>query len=58
MNKSELTNQQIKTVIAGYPEILLCILYGSLAKAEETATSDVDIAVAAGQPLTSSKKNF
>ena len=41
----------IRGVLRRHPEIKLCIIFGSVAAAKDSPHSDVDIAVAAEQPL-------
>ncbi len=47
----EKIKDQIVTVIKGYPDCRLCILYGSAAKNRLTEHSDIDVAVAGEKPL-------
>jgi uncharacterized protein len=46
----------IKKWLDSHPEILLAILYGSFARNTATATSDIDLAVAAKEPLDVEKR--
>lgn len=55
MDKKDFSNR-IKQVLGEYPEISLCILFGSLAGQKETPNSDIDIAVASPKALNSSQK--
>jgi len=48
---------RIQKILAAYPEILIAILFGSAGKGRLTAGSDIDIAVAAGHPLSYEQKN-
>lgn len=41
----------IQEVLAGYPETLFAVLFGSVAEGRLTATSDVDVAIAGKKPL-------
>ena len=47
----EALRDDIRKVIAQYPQVRLCILFGSQTSAKSTSQSDVDIAVAAADPL-------
>lgn len=42
---------KILAIIADYPEILFCSIYGSLAKNKLTGNSDIDIAIAGKSPI-------
>ena len=46
----------IKTVLKRHPHISLAILFGSHASGRTTASSDLDIAVAASRPLSAAEK--
>jgi predicted nucleotidyltransferase len=41
----------IRNVLNHHPDVKLCIIFGSIAAGKESADSDLDIAVAAEQPL-------
>ncbi len=43
---------QLKEVLARFPQIVLALLFGSVASGRQRADSDLDIAVAAAQVLT------
>ena len=45
----------IRKALNRHPEIKLCIVFGSTAAGKASSDSDLDIAVAAGQPLSSEK---
>lgn len=47
---------QLKEVFAHFPQIALAVLFGSVALGRQRAESDLDIAVAAGHPLTVAEK--
>ena len=42
----------LKGVLAQFPTLVLALVFGSVAQGRERADSDLDIAVAARQPLT------
>ena len=46
----------IKAVLAEYPDVLCCYLYGSAASGRERPDSDVDLAVACAQPMSAELK--
>ncbi len=48
--------QRIQNALSGCSDILLAILFGSLAQGRERADSDLDIAVAADRPLTATRR--
>lgn len=48
--------ESIRTVLARHPEILLAILFGSMAAGRASRDSDVDLALAAERPLTADEK--
>jgi predicted nucleotidyltransferase len=48
--------QQLKEILGNHPDILLCILFGSLANGQETFNSDLDIAVAKEKSLQAAEK--
>jgi len=43
----------IREALAGFPDLRIAILFGSLARGEARAGSDIDLAVLAGEPLSS-----
>jgi len=47
---------QIKEVFAHFPQIVLAVVFGSVASGRQRADSDLDIAVAAKQTLTADEK--
>lgn len=47
---------QIKEVFAHFPQIVLAVVFGSVASGRQRADSDLDIAVAAKQSLTADEK--
>jgi len=49
---SQALDAQLKVVLARFPKITLAILFGSVALGRQRADSDLDIAVAADEPLT------
>jgi predicted nucleotidyltransferase len=49
-------DQTIKAVLKRHPHISLAILFGSHAHGRTTASSDLDIAVAASRPLSTAEK--
>ena len=46
----------LKDVLAHFPQICLAVLFGSVAQGRQRPDSDLDIAVAAAQPLTANEK--
>jgi uncharacterized protein len=46
----------IRRILAAYPDLKVSFVFGSLVKDRLTESSDIDIAVAAEQPLTPTKK--
>jgi uncharacterized protein len=46
----------IRRILADYPDLKVSFVFGSLVKDRLTESSDIDIAVAADQPLTPAKK--
>ena len=46
----------LKDVLAHFPQIVLAVLFGSVALGRQRPDSDLDIAVAAAQPLTPDEK--
>src|SRR5674476_647462 len=46
----------LKGVLANFPQIELAVIFGSVAAGRQRADSDLDIAVAAQQPLTHDEK--
>src|ERR1035437_3366481 len=47
---------RLRDVLAGFPTLVLALLFGSVAQGRQRADSDLDIAVAAKQALTSTEK--
>ena len=47
---------QLKDVLAHFPQIVLAVLFGSVAVGRQRADSDLDMAVAAKQALTAHEK--
>lgn len=45
----------IKDVLAQFPQLVLALVFGSVALGQERPDSDLDIAVAAAQPLTAAE---
>ena len=57
--RAHMTNpiiQEIKAVLSTYPRIHLAILFGSIATNTARADSDLDLALRAGQPLSTQEK--
>jgi predicted nucleotidyltransferase len=46
----------IRGVLRRYPDVRLCIVFGSAASGKTSAESDLDVAVAADQPLTADRR--
>lgn len=46
----------LRDVLAGFPSLVLALVFGSVAQGRQRADSDLDIAVAASQPLTAAEK--
>jgi predicted nucleotidyltransferase len=51
-----MVSKKLKELFANHPDILLCILFGSLAHGRETYDSDLDIAVSGKNPLQAPEK--
>ncbi|HEY8710599.1 MAG TPA: nucleotidyltransferase domain-containing protein [Burkholderiaceae bacterium] len=49
-------DDQLRGVLAGFPNVLLAVLFGSVALGRQRSDSDLDIAVAASQALTAAEK--
>ena len=49
-------DDQLRGVLAGFPNVLLAVLFGSVALGHQRPDSDLDIAIAAGQALTAAEK--
>ena len=47
---------QLKEVFSHFPQVALAVLFGSVALGQQRVDSDLDIAVAAGRPLTVDEK--
>ena len=50
------TDSVLKDVLAGFPTLVLALVFGSLAQGRQRPDSDLDIAVAARQALTATEK--
>jgi predicted nucleotidyltransferase len=50
------TDSALKDVLAGFPTLVLALVFGSLAQGRQRPDSDLDIAVAARQALTATEK--
>ena len=46
----------LRDVLAGFPSLVLALVFGSVAQGRQRVDSDLDIAVAAHQPLTAVEK--
>jgi uncharacterized protein len=51
-----ITDDQLRAVLAGFPQLELALLFGSLAQDRHRTGSDIDIAVAAHRALTATEK--
>lgn len=49
-------DKQLQEVLTRFPELVLALLFGSVASGRQRADSDLDIAVAAKQALTANEK--
>ena len=49
-------NKQLQEVLTGFPDLVLALVFGSVAKGCQRIDSDLDIAVAAKQALTVDEK--
>jgi predicted nucleotidyltransferase len=49
-------DNQLREVLAGFPELILALVFGSVAKGLQRIDSDLDIAVVAKQALTVDEK--
>ncbi|MBK7765556.1 MAG: nucleotidyltransferase domain-containing protein [Sulfuritalea sp.] len=47
---------QLREVFARFPQVVLVLLFGSVAAGQQRTDSDLDVAVAAGHPLTMEEK--
>lgn len=47
---------QLREVFARFPQVVLVLLFGSVASGQQRTDSDLDVAVAAGHPLTMEEK--
>ena len=47
---------QLREVFARFPQVVLVLLFGSVAAGKQRTDSDLDVAVAAGHPLTKEEK--
>ncbi len=50
------TDAQLREVLTRFPALVLAIVFGSAARGQQRADSDLDVAVAASQPLTAVEK--
>lgn len=50
------TDTLLREVLAGFPKLMLALVFGSVAQGRQRADSDLDIAVAANQALTAAEK--
>lgn len=50
------SDASLRKVLEKFPEITLAMLFGSVAKGKATASSDLDVAVAARHPLSAEQK--
>jgi predicted nucleotidyltransferase len=53
---TETTDEQLRQVLAGFPSLVMALVFGSYAKGSQRADSDLDIAVQARQALTVTEK--
>jgi predicted nucleotidyltransferase len=51
-----ITDDQLRALLAGFPQLELALLFGSLAQDRHRTGSDIDIAVAAHRALTATEK--
>jgi uncharacterized protein len=51
-----ITDDQLRALLAGFPQLELAFLFGSLAQDRHRTGSDIDIAVAAHRALTAAEK--
>jgi uncharacterized protein len=49
-------DEQLRALLAGFPQLELALLFGSFARDEQRPASDIDIAVAAHRALTAAEK--
>ncbi|MDP1693760.1 MAG: nucleotidyltransferase domain-containing protein [Burkholderiaceae bacterium] len=49
-------DDQLRDVLAGFPAVVLAVLFGSIALGRQRSDSDLDIAVAADRALTAAEK--
>ena len=50
------TDEQLRSVLSAFPHIELALLFGSVARGQAHAQSDIDLAVAARRALTAAQK--
>ena len=50
------TDEQLRSVLSSFPHIELALLFGSVARGQAHAQSDIDLAVAARRALTAAQK--
>jgi predicted nucleotidyltransferase len=53
---TETTDEQLRQVLAGFPSLVMALIFGSYAKGSQRADSVLDIAVQARQALTVTEK--
>ena len=53
--RMEKLQEMLRAVLSRYPDVQLCIVFGSAASGRASPDSDLDIAVAAPQPLTAGR---
>jgi predicted nucleotidyltransferase len=51
-----IVDNQLREALAGFPELILALVFGSVAQGRQGTDSDLDIAVAAKQALTAVEK--
>lgn len=51
-----IVDNQLREVLSGFPELILALVFGSIAQGRQRRDSDLDIAVAAEQALTAVHK--
>lgn len=52
----EILDSQLREVFAHFPEVMLVVLFGSMASGRQRADSDLDIAIATDSPITIEQK--
>jgi len=48
--------ETLRTILGCHPSVRLCVVFGSTASGKATSGSDLDLAVAADEPLTAEKR--